>query len=147
MLLTKYVFFNRIANLRTKDMMQLKSMDLQISYKFKKCLSLLLSNGKYSQVFSIFHKFTLLHFMFMKDLHQYLFQLTKRNLRRIFIFMEKGENENIIHLFVLQQAVIEAVHPVHPETTWRKQSCQASSPGPTSAAPQHQGTLSLELCL
>ena len=26
--------------------------------------------------------------------------------------MEKGENENIIQLFVLQQAVIEAVHPV-----------------------------------
>lgn len=28
------------------------------------------------------------------------------------MFMEKGENENIIQLFVLQQAVVEAVYPM-----------------------------------
>ena len=55
--------------------------------------------------------------------------------------MEKGENENIIQLFVLQHAVIEAVHPMQWE--WSR---QASSPGPTSAASQHQGALSFELC-
>lgn len=41
-------------------------------------------------------KFTLCHSTFTKHLHQYLFSLTKRNLKRIFTFTKKAESENSV---------------------------------------------------
>lgn len=45
------------------------------------------------QVCPAFQKFVLFHFTFMKDLHQYLCLLTKRNLKRNFAFMTKGKKQ------------------------------------------------------
>lgn len=43
-----------------------------------------------------YQKSTLCHFAFMKDLHYYLFLLTKINPKRIFAFMEKKKIESSI---------------------------------------------------
>jgi len=51
------------------------------------------------------------HFAFTKDLYQYLFSLTKRNLKRIICFYEKkGKKQKQHSAFVLLRAVTEAVN-------------------------------------
>ena len=46
----------------------------------------------------------------MKDLHEYLFSLTERNLKRTFYFNKKGKKWKWHSVFASQQAFIEAAH-------------------------------------
>lgn len=55
-----------------------------------------------------FPKFTICYFTFTKDLHQYLFPLAKRNLKRTLTFQEGGKKQKWHSVSVLQRADIEA---------------------------------------
>lgn len=68
-------------------------------------------------------KFKLGYFPFWKDLHEYLFSLTKRHPERIFAFMKKAKSKHSVQ-FVSQRAIRERVRMQQLE--WRH---QAPSPG------------------
>lgn len=57
-----------------------------------------------------FPKFSLCHFTFTKDLHEYLFLLTETNLKMIFTYRKKVKNEKQVFSSCFQQAVREAVY-------------------------------------
>lgn len=61
---------------------------------------------------SYFLKVCIMPVHFYKELHQYLFSLPERNLKRIFTFMKKSEKQKV---FVLEGAFIEAVRPEQQE--------------------------------
>lgn len=61
---------------------------------------------KFALCYFAYCHFGLRHLAFKKDLHQQnLFLLAKRNLKRSFAFMKKGESEKQCSAFVLQQAI------------------------------------------
>lgn len=57
-----------------------------------------------------FPKFSLCHFTFTKDLHEYLFLLTETNLKMIFTYRKKVKNEKQVLSSCFQQAIREVVY-------------------------------------
>lgn len=75
-----------------------------------------------------FQKFTLHHFTLMKNLHQYMFLLTKRNPKRIFTFTKRWESKSHIWL-ASQQPVTKGA--CAQERYQERERCPAPSPGST----------------
>lgn len=86
-----------------------------------------------------FRKSVLYHTTFTEDLHQYLFLLTKRNLKRIFTFTKKGEKQKQHSASVLQRAIIEAARNPSRESGTAKLLPQELDP-----AFQHQAAIALK---
>ena len=87
-----FLLRNMIHNIRSCDLMLLASSDEKTEVL-----------GEWIQVFPTFSRFILGNFM--KDLHQLLFSLTKRNLKMIFAFTKKGKKVKQHSAKVLQQPI------------------------------------------
>ena len=97
------------------------------------------------QVSPTFWEFALHHFTFIKDLHSYLFLLTKRNLRKIFTLRKREESKNrvehVFHSWLLTEAVhTQAVRALPPSSF--PESCTQ----PLSIRPLYPCTTSVSIC-
>ena len=70
-------------------------------------------------------KFALYHFTFMKDIHEHLFLLIKRNLRGFLLLQEKWKTKIGASICLVVNHYRGSAHP-----KW-EQHCQAPSPGTT----------------
>ena len=82
-------------------------------------------------------KFALYHFTFMKDIHEHLFLLIKRNLRGFLLLQEKWKTKIGVSVCLVVNHYRGSAHP-----KW-EQHCQAPSPGTTLTS----NCCSFKLCL